>query len=206
MFLLQHSLEVKRGEMRKLDEVARAEERKLLEDERALEEDAARFDAFLKENDRNSVEAIKKAEAETKLKLDRVSEIKRLSLQLVSARSDMSKCSDQLRDLKRYRDFLESVAPPEWRREHVVDSKKKSPGGDGSIRPGSAMKEGAKGQGKHLAVMILVSAANTDLFSCSSQTLTPSRPDHISPSLHILRPVPRQKIRNSTPPMPTKIF
>jgi hypothetical protein len=31
-----------------------------LEDEKALEEDAAKFDAFLKENDKNSVEAIKK--------------------------------------------------------------------------------------------------------------------------------------------------
>lgn len=36
------------------------EEQKLLEDEKALEEDAAKFDAFLKENDKNSVEAIKR--------------------------------------------------------------------------------------------------------------------------------------------------
>jgi hypothetical protein len=31
-----------------------------VDDEKALEEDAAKFDAFLKENDKNSVEAIKK--------------------------------------------------------------------------------------------------------------------------------------------------
>jgi hypothetical protein len=31
-----------------------------LDDEKALEEDAAKFDAFLKEHDKNSVEAIKK--------------------------------------------------------------------------------------------------------------------------------------------------
>ncbi|KAJ3203181.1 hypothetical protein HDU67_010332, partial [Dinochytrium kinnereticum] len=37
-----------------------AEEQKLLDDEKALEEDAAKFDAFLKENDKNSVEAIKR--------------------------------------------------------------------------------------------------------------------------------------------------
>ncbi|KXS14063.1 hypothetical protein M427DRAFT_354203 [Gonapodya prolifera JEL478] len=129
MFLLQHSLEVKRGEMRKLDEVARAEERKLIEDERALDEDAARFDLFLKENDRNSVEAIKKAEAETKFKLDRVHEIKRLALQMVSTRSDLSKCADQLRDLKQYREFLESVAPPEWKREHLKSKKVTGDGG-----------------------------------------------------------------------------
>lgn len=32
----------------------------MLEDEKMLEEDAAKFDAFLKENDKNSMEAIKK--------------------------------------------------------------------------------------------------------------------------------------------------
>ena len=60
MFLVQYALGVKREEMRKLEEIAQAEEQKLLDDEKALEEDAAKFDAFLKENDKNSVEAIKK--------------------------------------------------------------------------------------------------------------------------------------------------
>lgn len=60
MFLVQYALGVKRQEMQKLEEIAQAEEQKLLDDEKALEEDAAKFDAFLKENDKNSVEAIKK--------------------------------------------------------------------------------------------------------------------------------------------------
>ncbi|KAJ3346336.1 Coiled-coil domain-containing protein 38 [Kappamyces sp. JEL0680] len=60
MFLVHYALGVKRDEMRKLEEVAQKEEQKLLDDEKALEEDAAKFDAFLKENDKNSVEAIKK--------------------------------------------------------------------------------------------------------------------------------------------------
>lgn len=45
--------------MRKLEEIAQAEERKLELAEQYLEEDAALFDEFLKENDKNSVEAIK---------------------------------------------------------------------------------------------------------------------------------------------------
>ena len=45
--------------MRKLEEIAQAEERKLELAEQYLEEDAAMFDEFLKENDKNSVEAIK---------------------------------------------------------------------------------------------------------------------------------------------------
>ena len=59
--------------MRKLEEIALAEERKLELAEQYLEEDAAMFDEFLKENDKNSVEAIKIAEAETKAKLEKVS-------------------------------------------------------------------------------------------------------------------------------------
>lgn len=46
--------------MRKLEEIASAEEKKLEQAEQYLEEDAQMFDAFLKENDTNSVNAIQK--------------------------------------------------------------------------------------------------------------------------------------------------
>ncbi len=59
VYFMQYSLGVKRDEMRKLEEIAAAEERKLEQAEAFLEEDAAMFDEFLKENDKNSVEAIK---------------------------------------------------------------------------------------------------------------------------------------------------
>jgi len=59
MFLLQYSLGVKRDEIKKLEDIIQAEEQKLLEDEKALEEDERKFDAFLRENDDNSVKAIK---------------------------------------------------------------------------------------------------------------------------------------------------
>lgn len=45
--------------MRKLEDIAQAEEKKLELAEQYLEEDAALFDEFLKENDRNASEAIK---------------------------------------------------------------------------------------------------------------------------------------------------
>jgi len=45
--------------MRKLEQIAQAEEKKLEVAEQYLEEDAALFDEFLKENDRNASEAIK---------------------------------------------------------------------------------------------------------------------------------------------------
>lgn len=114
MFLVQYALGVKREEMRKLEEIAQAEEQKLLDDEKALEEDAAKFDAFLKENDKNSVEAIKKAELETKAKLEKMQDIKKLNIQIMGIKSDMSKNDDQLKDLLKYRQFLESLTPDEF--------------------------------------------------------------------------------------------
>ncbi|KAJ3157560.1 Cilia- and flagella-associated protein 100 [Geranomyces michiganensis] len=124
MFLVQYALGVKREEMRKLEEIAQAEEQKLLDDEKALEEDAAKFDAFLKENDKNSVEAIKKAEQETKAKLEKVQEIKKLNVHIMSIRSDMSKNEDQLKDLQRYREFLDKLTPREWFEDRAKEKRK----------------------------------------------------------------------------------
>ena len=79
MFLVQMSLDTKREEIRKLEEKAQMKEEALKKSEQMLEEDAIRFDTFLKENDKKAHEAIKKAEKETKLKTDKVQEIKRLN-------------------------------------------------------------------------------------------------------------------------------
>jgi hypothetical protein len=114
MFLLQYSLGVKKDEIKKLEEIIQAEEQKLLEDEKALEEDERKFDAFLRENDDNSVKAIKQAEAETKAKLEKCQEIKKLNQQIMSIQSDMSKNEDLLKDYRRYRQFLESITPESW--------------------------------------------------------------------------------------------
>lgn len=63
MFLVQYSLGVKREEIQKLEEIARAEEKKLEAAEKYLEQSATMFDDFLKENDKNAVEAIKMYDA-----------------------------------------------------------------------------------------------------------------------------------------------
>ncbi|CAB1354229.1 unnamed protein product [Coregonus sp. 'balchen'] len=96
----RYSLAVKRGEIEHLEKMAAGEERKLMRAERFLEDDAIMFDEFLKENDKNSVEAIKVAELETKVKLEKVTEIKRLTTRMVT--------------IKKWVDFLFKLSPPEW--------------------------------------------------------------------------------------------
>ncbi|XP_038668042.1 cilia- and flagella-associated protein 100 isoform X2 [Scyliorhinus canicula] len=117
MFILQYSLTMKKDEMRKLDEVAAAEEKKLETAEQYLEEDAAMFDEFLKENDKNSVEAMQIAERETKLKLDKVAEIKKVTTQMMAVKNDIVKFEETLKDYQIYRDFLIKLSPKEWKEE-----------------------------------------------------------------------------------------
>lgn len=51
---------------------------------------------------------------ETKAKLEKIQDIKKLNVQIMSIKSDMSKNEDQLKDLLRYRQFLESLTPNEF--------------------------------------------------------------------------------------------
>ncbi|KAB5584117.1 hypothetical protein PHYPO_G00103710 [Pangasianodon hypophthalmus] len=109
MFYLEYALAVKREEIARLEEQASREEKKLAKAEKLLEDDAALFDTFLKENDKNSVEAIRIAEQESRAKLDKVAEIKRVTAKMVAIKSNISKFEDTLQEYKLYRDFLESM-------------------------------------------------------------------------------------------------
>ncbi|KAH9490579.1 hypothetical protein Btru_033585 [Bulinus truncatus] len=121
MFLVQYSLGVKRDEMRKLEEIAQAEEKKLELAEQYLEEDAAMFDEFLKENDKNSVEAIKIAETEAKLKMEKVNEIKRINAQMMAIKSEISKYEDTLKEYQLYSNFLESLIPSDIQEQRLKE-------------------------------------------------------------------------------------
>ncbi|XP_022531416.2 cilia- and flagella-associated protein 100 isoform X1 [Astyanax mexicanus] len=126
MFYLQHALVVKREEIEKLEEVATHEEKKLVRAERMLKDDAMLFDSFLKENDKNTVEAIKIAEQETKAKLEKMAEIKRLNAKMVAIKSDISKYEDTLQEYKLYKGFLFELSPLEWQ-EKQREKNRRSP-------------------------------------------------------------------------------
>nr|XP_033781711.1 cilia- and flagella-associated protein 100 isoform X2 [Geotrypetes seraphini] len=118
MFLLQYALFVKRNEIQQMETTAVNEETKLEKAEQFLEEDASTFDEFLKENDRCSVDAIKIADKETKLKMDKVAEIRKLSAQVMSIKSDISRHEEILQEYILYQEFLFKLSPPEWQEKH----------------------------------------------------------------------------------------
>eukprot|EP00163_Fabomonas_tropica_P003577 TRINITY_DN13085_c0_g2_i1.p1 TRINITY_DN13085_c0_g2~~TRINITY_DN13085_c0_g2_i1.p1 ORF type:complete len:578 (+),score=174.27 TRINITY_DN13085_c0_g2_i1:240-1973(+) len=123
MFLVQMSLDTKRSEIKKLEELAAQREQLLRKNEQMLEEDAMRFDAFLKENDMRAIDAMDRAEVETKAKQEKLQEIKKLNAQISVIKQEMSKAEDQLTNCRRYKKFLDSLTPPSFFEEEMAKKK-----------------------------------------------------------------------------------
>ncbi|XP_040593142.1 cilia- and flagella-associated protein 100 isoform X1 [Mesocricetus auratus] len=117
MFLLQYAVAMKRNEIQRLEMLANREENRLERAEKFLEKDATLFDEFLRENDRSSVQAMKLAEKETKIKMEKVIEIRDLTAQIMNIKSEISKFEDTLQHYKIYKDFLYKLSPKEWLEE-----------------------------------------------------------------------------------------
>ena len=47
--------------------------------------------------------------------MEKIQEIKKLNVQIVSIRSEMSKNEDQLKDLQRYKQFLDQLTPKDFK-------------------------------------------------------------------------------------------
>lgn len=51
------------------------------------------------------------AEAEAKMKIEKVNEIKRINAQMIGIKSEMAKYEDTLKEYQMYRQFLDSLIP-----------------------------------------------------------------------------------------------
>ncbi|KAI5941292.1 Cilia- and flagella-associated protein 100 [Manis javanica] len=116
-FLIQYSLDVKRREMQRLETLAAGEEAELRRAEKALEKAASQFDQFLRDSDRSSGQALSTAEKETKAKMEKITEIRDLTTQIMNIKSEISKFEDTLHHYKAYKDFLYKLSPKEWLEE-----------------------------------------------------------------------------------------
>lgn len=79
-----------------------------------MKKDADEFESFLKKNDSNAQEAIRRAEEETAKKQKKTQEIKALQQQISALSSEMSKQKELLKTCKEYKEFLDMLTPPEW--------------------------------------------------------------------------------------------
>ncbi|XP_051839005.1 cilia- and flagella-associated protein 100 isoform X2 [Antechinus flavipes] len=119
MFLIQYALEMKKEEILRLEMLATKEEMKLKKAEKFLEKDATLFDEFLKENDKNSVQAMRTAEKEAKAKIEKIAEIREITAQILMIKSEISKFEDNVQIYKLYKEFLYKLSPKEWLMTHA---------------------------------------------------------------------------------------
>merc|ERR1712048_478119 len=118
MFFAQYGLSVKKNEMKNLENLAKLEQRKIEAQEAALEQDSIAFDKFLKDNDEKAVNAIKEAEKQTKIKLEKQTQIKNLILQQQTIKSSIIRYEEELQEILTYRKFLFQLAPKQWQYEN----------------------------------------------------------------------------------------
>ncbi|KAG9473116.1 hypothetical protein GDO78_014327 [Eleutherodactylus coqui] len=169
MFHLEYSLQVKREEIQKLETMAATEEHKLEKAEQFLEQDAIRFDEFLKENDRNSVEAMK---------------------------HDIAKSEEILREYLTYKEFLFRLSPKEWQ-EQIL--KKEAKERDSKFHPPPISQEKDKrGSVSHKGSTPPVSGRKPESRSSGPLGSRDSTRDIRQPSRSSLKTVASKKVNSVT--------
>ncbi|KAM9356779.1 cilia- and flagella-associated protein 100 [Symphorus nematophorus] len=112
--VLELSLLTKRSEISRMDKAIAKEEEQLRRLEKVIERDNLKFEEFLRENEKKSVEARTFFEQEAKSKQQKTAEIKKLSAEIGTIKSEITKFEEILIDYKRYKELLFKVSPPEW--------------------------------------------------------------------------------------------
>ncbi|XP_029297573.1 cilia- and flagella-associated protein 100 isoform X2 [Cottoperca gobio] len=132
--VLELSLMMKRSEILKMDDVIAKEERQLRQLEKNIERDNRNFEEFLRENEKKSVEARTFFEREAKSKQEQNAEIKKLTAEIITIRSELAKFEEILIDYKRYRELLMELSPPEWQQAQKTKALKSKVQSDGDAQ------------------------------------------------------------------------
>ncbi|XP_041800629.1 cilia- and flagella-associated protein 100 [Chelmon rostratus] len=112
--VLELSLMTKRSEILRMDKAIAKEEGQLKQLEKLIERDNLSFEEFLRENDKKSVEARTFFEREAKSKQEKNVEVKKLTAEVGTIKSELIKFEEILIDYKRYKELLFKLSPPEW--------------------------------------------------------------------------------------------
>ncbi|XP_042348701.1 cilia- and flagella-associated protein 100-like [Plectropomus leopardus] len=112
--VLELSLMTKRSEILRMDKAIAKEEAQLRQLEKIIERDNLSFEEFLRENEKKSVEARTFFEQEAKSKQEKNAEIKKLTAEIGTIKSELAKFEEILIDYKRYKELLFELSPPEW--------------------------------------------------------------------------------------------
>ncbi|KAJ4945728.1 hypothetical protein JOQ06_023407 [Pogonophryne albipinna] len=168
--VLELSLMMKRSEILKMDKIIAKEDRQLRQLEKNIERDNLKFEEFLRENEKKSVEARTFFEQEAKAKQEKNAEIKKLTAGIGTVTSEIAKFEDILIDYKRYKELLFELSPPEWQEAQKTKALKNKDLSEGEAqeKEESAVRKGLEmevyGPGRELASITEtgLSSANSD--------------------------------------------
>lgn len=120
IFLAQLSIETKREELQRLERLEREEAQSLAAKEAEITMFREQFRAFLEADSKSTMEARRAAEEKSKQRLEVALKIKQVSTEISSLRNDIAHLEDKLQECEGYREFVESLTPPEWRQQHPL--------------------------------------------------------------------------------------
>ncbi|KAM5287901.1 coiled-coil domain-containing protein 38 [Ctenodactylus gundi] len=120
-FLLEYSLSTKRSTIVNLDKLLSVKEGQLKVAEKKLQNDAMAFEEFLRENDQQSVDALKMAAQETITKVQIIAELKKASMDVQAVKSEIAKTEFLLREYMKYGLFLLKLTPKHWQVQQTLN-------------------------------------------------------------------------------------
>nr|XP_046263039.1 cilia- and flagella-associated protein 100-like isoform X2 [Scatophagus argus] len=112
--VLELSLITKRSEIVKMDKAIVKMEEQLNQLDKIIEGDNLKFEEFLRENEKKSVEARTFFEQEAKSKQEKNTEIKKLTAEIGTIESELDTFEETMIDYKKYKELLFKLSPPEW--------------------------------------------------------------------------------------------
>ncbi|XP_017371632.1 coiled-coil domain-containing protein 38 [Cebus imitator] len=119
-FLLEYALSTKRNTIKKFEKCIAMRERQLEKAEKKLQHDALAFEEFLRENDQESVDALKLAAQETINKLQMTAELKKASMEVQAVKSEIAKTEFLLKEYMKYGIFLLQLSPKHWQIQQAL--------------------------------------------------------------------------------------
>ncbi|XP_072252593.1 cilia- and flagella-associated protein 100 [Leuresthes tenuis] len=122
--VLELLLMTKTSEISRMDRAIAKEEKQLKQLEKIIERDNHKFEEFLRENERKSVEARTLFDQEDKSKQEKNAQIRKLTAEIAIIKSELVKFEEIMIDYKRYQEFLVKLSPPEWQNKQKTEALK----------------------------------------------------------------------------------
>ena len=120
IFLTQLEIETKREELQRLEKLEREEEEALRKREAEINLFRDQFRSFLENDNQLTADARRASEMKAKERLDVAIKIKQISSEISALRNEIAHHEEKYNECERYREFLEGLTPPDWRKEHPL--------------------------------------------------------------------------------------